>query len=100
MNTHYAYSNKLFFEKFKEVNEFNHILHNFIVTANQINIDESLVNIYINYDSYLRQILTKFKLCEENNSDNKKINQCVTNFTDEFNKLRSDTSKKIESIPK
>lgn len=86
------YGNSRFQEKYKEVIEFSNTLKKFVVSNNQININEDLINVYNKYDKGLREIFIKLVNCEKT----KKYNECIAKFGEEFNSLRSDISIKIE----
>lgn len=90
------FNDEKFKNLFKETLDFNTMLFNFVVTANQINMNNDLLNIYQNYDLSIRQILKNLVEC--NMLKNNKDNICFKNFKEEFELLRSETSKTIEKL--
>lgn len=90
------YNNKILKEKFIDVNDFSDTLHRFVLVNNQININENLINVYNKYDSNLRRIFKNLVKCGEDRKSSKDEQNCISNFKDEFDCLRSDISKIIE----
>lgn len=91
------FNNKELNTKYSDILEFSNTLKNFVLANNQININETLINIYNNYDSNLRIICKDLIKCGEvakNNSTMQK--ECIKSFVIECEKLKSQTSKQIE----
>lgn len=89
------FEDKNFQNIFKETQEFNNMLYKFVVTSNQINMNSDLVEIYQNYDSTIRKYFQDLLKCDQTEK-NKKV--CINSFKEQFESLRSNTSKSIEKL--
>ena len=81
------YNDKVFKETYKNILEFNKNLDEFILNSQQLNLEDSLVRVYSKYENGLRKVFRELKNCKEKN--------CLENFKNSFEKLRSDTSKSL-----
>jgi hypothetical protein len=88
------YTDKDLKEKMKEVREFTNVLLKFVVTTNQININESLINVYNKYDSELRNIFLNLIKCEKMPKEGYQF--CIKTFKNNYDDLRSRISQIIE----
>jgi hypothetical protein len=81
-------------EKIKEVRDFTNVLLKFVVTTNQININESLVNVYNKYDNELRSLFVDLIKCETLPKEG--YQKCIKTFKNNYDELRSRISQIIE----
>ena len=88
------YNDKDLKSKMNEVKDFSDILQRFVLTTNQININESLMNVYNKYDSSLRKLFVNLVKCEKLPSSQYKL--CINKFKDDYDSLRSQVSQIIE----
>jgi hypothetical protein len=81
-----------FTKVYKESKTFSDSLYKFVVSSSQINTNEELINIFNFYEGNLRNLYKDLIKCEKE----KAHKDCLSSFKENFDKLRSDTSIKIE----
>jgi hypothetical protein len=74
---------------YTQVLEFNSQLKSYILESGQLNLDDSMVRLYSGYEIELRRLFRDLKECQKNEKE------CIEQFKNAFEKLRSDTSKTI-----
>jgi hypothetical protein len=85
-------NDKIFINTYNNVFDFNSQLWNYVINSGQLNLDESMIGLYANYEINLRRLFKELDLCIAKNDKN---NFCIQQFKTDFEKLRSDTSKLI-----
>jgi len=88
------YNQKNFVDKYEETKDFSKSILKYVITNNQINLNEEMICIYNEYDLKLRNVFKDLVKCEKS-QDNKK---CIDDYRRNFDELRSDISKKIEKL--
>jgi hypothetical protein len=83
-------NDKTYLQTYNQAIEFNNQLKDYILESGQLNLDESMVRLYSNYEIQLRMLLKELVNCH-------KGKDCVEQFKLKFEKLRSDTSKIINA---